>query len=55
MKAKRQKHKAANARSIAARAAKELQTEVGSEGETSDIAPTADPPKNKLKLEWSSQ
>ena len=54
MKAKRQKHKAAKARSISARAAKKLQTEVGSEDETSDVAPTADPPKKKLKLERSS-
>jgi hypothetical protein len=54
MKTKRQKHKAAKARSIAARAAKKQQKTAGSESETSDVAPTPDPPKKKPKLERSS-
>ena len=50
MKAKRQKHKTAKARSIAARAAKKLQRKADSESETSDVATVARPPKKKLKL-----
>ena len=53
MKAKRQKHKAAKARSIAARSAKKLQTKVGSASE-SDVAPTVGAPEKKLKLDRSS-
>lgn len=51
MKAKRQRHKAAKARSIAVRAAKKLQAKAGSDSETSDVAPTAGPPKKKPKLD----
>lgn len=54
MKAKRQKHKAAKARSIAARTAKKLQTKVETEPETSHGAPLVDPPKNRVKLSRSS-
>jgi hypothetical protein len=50
MKTKRQKHKAAKARSIAASAAKKLEIEAGSESETDDVAQTAEPPKKKPKL-----
>jgi len=51
MKAKRQKHKAAKARSIAAKAAKKLKVKAGGESETNDIASTTEPPKKKPKLE----
>ena len=50
MKTKREKHKAAKARSIAARAAKKLETEASSESETNDVIRTVEPPKKKLKL-----
>jgi len=51
MKAKRQKHKAAKARSIAAKAAKKLKVKASGESETNDIASTTEPPKKKPKLE----
>ena len=51
MKAKRQKHKAAKARSIAAKAAKKLKLKASSESETNDIASATEPPKKKPKLE----
>jgi hypothetical protein len=51
MKTKRQKHKAAKARSIAARAAKKLEMEASSESETNSVAQAAEPPKKKPKLE----
>ena len=54
MKAKRQKHKAAKARSIAARTAKKLQTKAETEPETSEVASLADSPKNRVKLSRSS-
>ena len=54
MKAKRQKHKAGKARSIAAGTAKKPKAKAGSESETSDITPTAEPPKKKTKLERPS-
>ena len=50
MKTKRQKHKAAKARSIAASAAKKLDIEAGSGSETNNAAQTAEPPKKKSKL-----
>ena len=49
MKTKRRKHKEAKARSIAARAAKKVQTKVGSESKTTDVALTSGPPKKKLE------
>ena len=54
MKTKRQKHKAAKARSIAARAAKKLESEAGSESETNDVVRTVEPPKKKPKLDLPS-
>ena len=51
MKAKRQKHKAGKARSIAAKAAKKLRVGADSESETNDIASATEPPKKKSKLE----
>ena len=54
MKTKRQKHKAAKARSIAARAAKKLETKAGSESETDELVRTVEPPKKKPKLDFPS-
>ena len=54
MKTKRQKHKAAKARSIAARAAKKLETKAGSESETDELVRTVEPPKKKPKLDLPS-
>ena len=54
MKAKRQKHKAAKARSIAAKTAKKLKAKAGSESETSDVTPMAEPPKKMTKLKRPS-
>ena len=50
MKIKRQKHKAAKARSIAAKGAKEPETKANGESKTSEIARTIEPPKKKPKL-----
>ena len=54
MKNKRQKHKAAKARSIAARAAKKSETKAGSESGTDGLVRTVDPPKKKPKLDLPS-
>ena len=54
MKTKRQKHKAAKARSIAARAAKRLETKAGSESKTDELVRTVEPPKKKPKLDLPS-
>ena len=51
MKAKRQKHKAGKARSMAANAAKKLKVKADSESETIGIVPSTEPPKKKPKLE----
>ena len=51
MKSKRQKHKAAKGRSIAAKAAKKLKVKAGGESKANDIASTTEPPKKKPKLE----
>jgi len=51
MKAKRQKHKAGKARSMAANAAKKLKAKADSESETSNIVPSIEPLKKKPKLE----
>jgi len=54
MKTKRQKHKAAKARSIAARAVKKLVTKAGSDSETNDVAQTVEPRGKNPKLERPS-
>ena len=54
MKTKRQKHKAAKARSIAIKTAKKLETEDGNTSKTNGIAQTIEPPKKKQKLERPS-
>jgi len=54
MKAKRQKHKAAKARSLTARAAKKLETKASSDSETNDVTQTIEPLGKKPKLERPS-
>ena len=54
MKTKRRKHKAAKARSIAAREVKKLETVADSESETNDVTRTPKPPKKKPKLSLPS-
>ena len=51
MKARRQKHKAGKARSMAANAAKKLKVKADSESETIGIVPSTEPPKKKPRLE----